>query len=162
MLPFFLFSCDKSLLEVTESEVAEIIETALQQNSGGPISSIVNTAAQIESNASSGGLCDTLYLNTISRNYAGIRIEANYSSDFSYEMTCNNWSIPQDATFLIGTTSTYFTRRVAANGQSDFSGNISGLQLLSSSLNLNGTYKRSGDTEINIEKQKNISTTFSL
>lgn len=158
-----LFSCNRiDNIEIEESDVVEIIETALQSNSGGPTSDIENTVQYIDSSASSGGLCDTMYNETLSRNFQGTKIQANYSSTFSYQMSCNNLNIPQTATFSIATNTNYSTNRITGTGNSTFNGSLTGLEFAASSIIFNGNYSRTGTQELAIQERKNISSTLNF
>lgn len=157
-------SCDKAdeIIEaISESDAVEIIEANFQANGGGLTTNIEDVAEQLVTALTSGELCDTLYSKTNEEDFQGAQIQASYTSEHSYEMTCNIFGIPQTATFSTMTSSMYNSSRIVSDDDGDFSGNVSGLQPSSLTMNIDGDYSRTGTQELNFMEQKDINSTLS-
>ena len=149
-------SCNKvdEIIEtISESDAVEIIEANLQANAGGLVTNIEDIAEQLVAAVTSGELCDTLYSKTIDDDFQGAQIQASYTSELSYEMVCNTLDIPQTATFSTLTSTMYSSSRIVSDDDGDFSGNASGLQPSSLTMNIDGDYSRTGSENRNPTKQ---------
>ncbi|MCI4648038.1 hypothetical protein [Phaeodactylibacter sp.] len=162
--PVLLFtSCEKTdetIENISESDAAEIIEASLQANAGGLVTNIEDIVEQLVTAVTSGELCDTLYSSTIEEDFQGAKIQASYTSELSYEMTCNAVEIPQTATFSILTESMYSSSRIESDDNGNFTGNATNLQPSSLTMNINGDYSQTGTQALNFMEQKNISSTL--
>ena len=124
-------SCDKAdkIIEaISESDAVEIIEANLQNNAGGLVSNLEDAAAQLIDAVAAGELCDSLYTTTIEENFQGVRFQADYTSDLSYEMSCNQLGIPQTATVAMLTSTMYNSTRIVSDDDGNFNGDVTGLQ----------------------------------
>jgi len=158
-------SCDKAdeIIEaISESDAIEIIEANFQVNAGGLVTNIEDVAEQLVLAVTTGQLCDTLYSETIEDEFQGVQIQASYTSELSYEMACNTSDIPQTATFSILTSTIYNSSRIVSDDDGDFSGNVSGLQPASLTMNIAGDYSRTGIQELNFIQQKDITSTLTV
>ncbi len=158
-------SCEKAevIIEaLSESDAAEIIEASLQNNAGGLVTNLEDLAEQFVSAVSSGELCDTLYLETIEKDFQGAQLQASYNSELSYEMVCNALNVPQSASFSNSTLSMYSSSRIISDDNGNFIGNATGLQPTSSTMNMNGDYSRTGTQTLNFREQKEVSSTLTI
>lgn len=168
VLVFFaslMTSCDKAdeiIAAISESDAVEIIEANFQANAGGLVTNIEDVAEQLVAAVTSGQLCDTLYSETIEDDFQGAQIQASYTSELSYEMACNTFDIPQTATFSTLTSTIYSSSRIVSDDDGDFSGNVSGLQPSSLTMNIDGDYSRTGTQELNFMQQKDINSTLTV
>lgn len=163
MTAFMFTSCDKKdeiVQALTESDAVEIIETAMQSNSGGLTTNLEDMSDQLMTAVSTGLLCDSIYMNTISKDHQGIQIQAEYTSDCTHEMTCNNLNVPQTASATILTTSAYSSPRIQSDDNSTFAAQATGLQPSSLLLNISGYFNQEGTQDINLMGQKSVSSTL--
>lgn len=164
LLLFLLFqtSCspDIDLLELSEGEAVEIIETALQDAAGGLTTNLEDMAEQLVTAVTSGEICDSTYTKIVADSNQGALIQTSYSSTLTYEMMCNNFDIPQTATISSATESMYTSNRMESEDTATFLGNASGLQPSVSSISLTGNYNKTGNQELNFSEQKNINSIF--
>lgn len=160
-----LSSCenaDEIIAAISESDAVEIIEANLQANAGGLVTNIEDIAEQLVAAVSSGELCDSLYSKTIEDDFQGSQIQASYTSEISYEMACNTFDIPQTATFSALTSAMYNSSRIVSDDDGDFSGNATGLQPSSLTMNMTGDYSRTGAQELNFAEQKDITSILAV
>ncbi len=158
-------SCEKAdefIEAVSESDVAEIIEVSLQNNSGGLVTNLEDLAEQLVSAATSGELCDTLYTKAIEEDVQSAPFQASYTSELSYEMVCNALNIPQTSTFSALTFSMYSSSRIVSDDNGTFDGNATGLQPTSMVMNISGEYSRTGTQELNFRERKDITSTLKI
>lgn len=159
------YSCEKGdqILEAfSEGDAAEIIESSLDSNVGGLTSNFSAVANQLLAAIDSGDLCDSLYTDTIISSYQGLKLSADYNTEFSYNLVCNPLGNSQSAAFYSHTKSLYNTTRIYSNDSANFNGSVSGLQASSVHLLLNGSYNRTGSQELNFKESKNITSIFSV
>ena len=162
---FTLSSCNKKeeIIEaLTESEVVEILEAALQNGSGGLTTNLENMAEELVNAAGDASSCDSLYSTTIDEEYQGNLIQSSYNSDITYEISCNAFNIPSEATFSSSTDLNYSTNRIESIDNSVFSGDASGLQGSSTTINLLGNYRETGTQVLIFSNQKQINSTFDV
>jgi hypothetical protein len=158
-------SCEKAeefIEVVSETEAVEIIETTLQTDVGGLTTNLEGMAEQLIDATTSGELCDTPYDNTVGETIDRPQIQASYSIDYAYQLTCNALSIPQSATWDILTSSSYSTQRIGSTDEGVFTGSATGLQPSSSSLILAGNYVREGTQDLSFRTPQNVSSTLSV
>ncbi|MEM6805466.1 MAG: hypothetical protein AAF696_28975 [Bacteroidota bacterium] len=148
------------LEDLKESEVVEIIEASLQEFAGGLTSNIQDIAEEITEAISSGALCDTAYTQSVEENYQRGQIQSNYSTEMTYEMSCNELNKPASASFSSSTEYSYSTLRLSADDEANFEGNISGLLLTDPNLALEGNYASSGNQELNFNTSRSLGSTF--
>ncbi|MFK7773479.1 MAG: hypothetical protein AB8F94_15120 [Saprospiraceae bacterium] len=153
-------SVETDLLDLSEGEAVEIIEAALQDTAGGLTTNLEDMAEQLVTAITSGEICDSIYTKIIADSTQGVIIQTSYSSMLTYEMTCNNFDIPQTASISSTTESIYNSNRIESNDNGNFSGNASGLQPSISSIDLTGNYNKTGNQELNFSEQKSINSTF--
>jgi hypothetical protein len=153
---------DEITESLTEGEAVEIIESALQSNVGGLTTNLEDVTEQLITAVTSGQLCDTLYTSTIEKDQQGTQVQASYTSDLSYQMTCNIFDIPQTASFSVSTTAMYATPRIDSDDNGDFTGNVTGLEPSSSIVNIGGNYSSTGTQNLDFVEQKSISSAFEV
>lgn len=164
MLPLFFTSCDVAvdLSELTEGDVAEIIESALQDQVGGLTTNIEDIAEQLVAAVKSGEVCDSLYSKTIENDYQATQVQASYASDLNFEISCNGLGIPETAAFSSTTISFYQTPRIQSDDEATFSGVISGLKPVQPSFILHGNYHKTGTQEIDFSSLRNVNGTLTM
>lgn len=157
-------SCEKDEVidSLDEAEVAEIMETSLEGGSGGSSSNFADIVEQLMTAIDSGQLCDSVYTDTVLSNYQGIQLNASYNSDITYSLICNPLGLPQSASFSISTDSEYNTPRIESEDTASFIGTATGLQPNSPTITLNGNYNKIGSQEINVRKQRTLSSTLTF
>lgn len=148
------------LEDLKESEAVEIIEASLQEFAGGLTSNIQDIAEEITEAISSGALCDTLYTQSVEENYQRGQLQSSYSTEMSYEMSCNELNNPASASFSSSTEYSYSTIRLSADDNASFDGTISGLLLTDPNLGLEGNYESSGAQELNFNTNRSLGSTF--
>jgi len=165
LAPMMFTSCDKKeeiRKIISESEAVEMIESSLQANAGSLSSNLEDLAIQLTTAVTSGEICDTLYTHTIEKDQQGGQMQAAYSSDLSYEMTCNSLDIPQTATFSVSTDFMYNTPRIISDDDAVFTGTVSGINPSASSMNLAGNYRSTGTQELNFKEQERVNSSFAV
>ncbi len=156
-------ACDdpeEVVMTLSESEAVEIIEIALQSNSGALTSNIEDVAAQMREALTSGEVCDTLYNEEILKNHEGNLLMASYTTNISYQLECNNLSVPQSATFTSSTDASYNTNRITNISSSTFNGLASSLQPMAAAMSINGNYNSTGTQDISGSNPKSVNSTF--
>lgn len=163
-LLLFTTSCNKDvdLTQLQESEAVEIIEAAIQDRTQGLMTNVEDIVTQLVYAVASGELCDTMYSVPFSNSYEGTQIQASYNSMFNYEMTCNNFNIPQTATFTSTTETMYNTNRITSSDDGNFSGDAAGLQLSATSMTLEGDYNRTGVQVLEFSEQQNVNSILNM
>lgn len=162
ILPLFFTSCDVAvdISELTEGDVAEMIESALQSQVGGLTTNIEDLVDQLVAAVKSGEICDSLYSKTIENDYQGTQMQASYASDLNFEMTCTGFGIPETATFSSQTISSYQTPRIQSDDEAEFQGAITGLKPAQSSFLLQGNYHKTGTQEIDFSSPRSVNSAF--
>lgn len=138
-------SCKKDPEEIialiSESEAAEIVETALSDRTAGAEMPTVDVAKLIESSL---GNCGVPGDTSFSKNKAGA-VSYNYAYQLGWVVNCNALNIPQNATTTLKGTGTFGTARWDGSTQSSGSLTFTGLSLSEPAYIANGTYTASGD-----------------
>ncbi|MDP5082237.1 MAG: hypothetical protein NWP87_06225 [Winogradskyella sp.] len=151
----YLTSCSKDnspivFSEVTEEEAAELIETSLQKSTGG-LNEITKTySEELTTDITLNESCDTAYEESFTYSYNTNSIQADYLTNWSYEMTCTDLDVPESVVFEASSAGNYTTTRIVSEDTMQTSASISGLQPSSQTLIFNGSFKREGAQEITI------------
>lgn len=164
-ITLLLTSCNNDseiVAALSDSDVAEVIEAALQERAGGFITNVQDMTEQIVDAVESGALCDTIYTDTIQKNHQGALIQANYTSSFTYEFMCNIFDNVKTATFSMLTDTEFMTSRIDADGNGTFTGTIDGLALTSPNIMLDGSYILTNTHVLNFKEQETINGTLTL
>ena len=130
--------------QITEEEASEIIETSLKSDTGGLTETTKSYSDDLENDITLNDLCNTLYNDTFSFSYSNNFVDAGYTVNWEYELTCNALNVPQSAVFSSTSSGTYNTQRISSNDTSMSSFNITGLQPSANAYTFNGQYKREG------------------
>ena len=138
-------SCKKDPEEIiallSESEAAEIAETALSDRMAGAEMPTVDVAKLIESSLGSCGVPgDTAF----SKSKAG-PVSYNYAYDLGWVVNCNALNIPQNATATLKGKGTFGTARWDGSNEGSGTLTFTGLALSDHAYIANGTYTVSGD-----------------
>lgn len=163
------FSCDRTVLtQLEEEDIAAIIESALQSSTGGMtdiIEDIADTLIQKLEDFDADEFCDSLYQNSRTINYNGVRGQADYDVNWDYIFNCNNFNIPQDATTNASIDGTSSTQRINSTDSSTLALIFTDLQLTASEMTANGSYNNSGTldlTQLSTQTTINVVNTTSL
>jgi len=162
ILAFAVFnSCgkDAELPELTTAEVADILEPALQKASGGLsqyIQALIDNVAEIAMD----GVCDSVYSKMVVYNNSGAVIQGAYSSDWIFDLNCNNLSIPQSAAYTASADATYSTSRIISADDISFSGMLEGLPASLDIYDLICTYTRIGTQEFTGADPKSLNSSL--
>ncbi len=158
-------SCENTTEEIetlSQEDAVELIESALQSRVGGIISNLEDIVEELVVAVASGEICDSLYETTIEDNFQGNQVQAEYTSNISYTLTCNNFDIPQAATFSSITSSIFNSDRIESDDDASFDGNASGLQPTSSTISIVGNITRSGTQVLIFREQLDVTSTFTF
>ncbi|MBK8192822.1 MAG: hypothetical protein IPK76_06350 [Lewinellaceae bacterium] len=141
-----LASCRKSAEEIaqlfSESEAAEIVETAIADRSAGAAMPTVDMAQIIDSYLNNCGIPGDTTLQKSNSN--GV---ASYAYTFGMEwlITCSNLGVPQSASVDIAGNGTFSTARWAGNDQTTGNLTFTGLSPQEPAYLVNGSYVLEGD-----------------
>ena len=147
-------------IPLTEDEAVEILDAEFQAVAGGVTSNVEDIVSDLIQLVLSGQFCNTQFLDSNSISHQGIFIQTDYSYDYSIYMTCNAFNIPQSATFSTNTNFSLSTANIKSDNTSSFTGNASGLQILSDTVLLDGMYEKTGLQKIDFNDPKSLNSTF--
>ena len=160
----FFTSCSKveDLIELSEKDASEIIESALQKSTGGFVDNLETFAQELANEISLEAICDSLYLESFTYDYQGSLTEASYASDYTYQLTCNDLNIPQSGVFSSTTDTDYNTPRIESDDTASFDGDVSGLEISAPDMIFAGTYNRGGLQELSFANQRQVNSTLEM
>ncbi len=142
-----LLSCEKSENssepELTQEEVAEVLEVSLAHSNGGLTAEMESTTGALAS-LSLAELCDSLIEDTFLFEYNGAKGQASSQIGWSFELSCNNFNVPEAALLSLESELNLNTDRISSESSSSFNGSLTGLEFISPAITWNGTYIRSG------------------
>ena len=141
----FTTSCQKEIT-ITEEDAADMIETALQGNTAGLTATIQDYAENLVTDFSINDICDSLYNSSFNFSYDSLNINTSYTINWSYNMTCNSFNLPQTANLTATKNGSISTRKLNSSNNSTTTIAVTGLELSASNLSFNGSYNRSGST----------------
>jgi hypothetical protein len=150
-----------SELQMSEEEVAEIIEASLSQSKGGMTKEMESTTEDIETMALN-ELCDSILSDTRIFEYNGLQIQASSEASWTFDLNCTPFGLPQSAIISIESAISFNSPRISSEGTSTFTGDIAGLQFSSPSIIWNGTYSRTGSYDFNFQQSNNGYSTIDL
>lgn len=162
-------ACERAEVVVetlSQSEAAEILEAELQDIAGGLTSEIENIAQEIVEAVSSGQYCDTLIQDSLAADHQGQFFESEYSSDYSYYLTCGSFNFPQSASFNTSSIFELSTNTLTSDNTSTFSGDATGVnsgpfQIAIDTVEINGDYDKTGQQEFNRINPRILDSSFS-
>lgn len=137
-------SCKKDPEEIaaliSESEAAEIVETAISDRTAGAEMPTVDVAKLIESSL---GNCGIPGDTTFSKSRAGA-VSYNYGYELGWVVNCNTLNIPQNASATLKGSGTFGTARWDGTTQGNGSLTFTGLSPAEPNYIANGTYTITG------------------
>lgn len=149
--------------DLSETEAVEIVEASLQKSTGGVTETSKSFSEELTVDITLNELCNTLYEENFSFLTDGDVISATYDMNWAYELSCNNFNIPQSAVFNSNGSGEYRTERVTSNDTSTTSFNISGLQPAEDTYVFTGNFQRNGTQEIRTNIiSKSVTSTLTL
>lgn len=138
-------SCKKDPEEIaallSESEAAEIVETAISDRTAGAESPTVDVAKLIESSL---GSCGVPGDTTFSKSKAGA-VSYNYAFNLGWIVNCNGLNIPQNATATLKGSGTFGTARWDGTTQGSGTLTFTGLALSEPAYIASGSYATTGN-----------------
>ena len=142
----FFVSCKKSGEEVaellSESEAAEIAETAISDRSAGMVMPTIDATQIIENQLDNCNVPgDTSFQKSNSNAYATY----NYSFGLEWLLTCNNLGIPQSATVEMSGNGTFSTARWEGSDTATGNLTLTGFSPQAPTYLVNGSYTLTGD-----------------
>lgn len=163
MLAFALLSsCGKDpevTPELTTQEVADILEPALQNATGG-LTQYIQTLIDNVEEISVDVVCDSVYTKDIVYNNSGAVVQAEYSSNWMFNLACNNLNIPESAVFDAASNATYSTNRLSSDDAITFTGNLNGIVPSNSVYLLESNYGRIGVQEFSGSDSKSVNSSL--
>ncbi|WCO02795.1 hypothetical protein [Psychroserpens ponticola] len=142
--------------ELSEEEAVELIESSLKKSTGGLNDNTKTFAESLTTDITINEDCSVIYNDTFVINYDESVVQASYTVDWSYEMTCNNIGISQSVEFSSSTDGNYSSQRIISNDNSTSYFEITGLQPTANSMVLNGDYERNGMQELTIVNTRSV------
>lgn len=142
----FFVSCKKSGEEVaallSESEAAEIAETAISDRSAGVAMPTIDATQIIESQLDNCNVPgDTSFQKSNSNAYATY----NYTFGLEWLLTCNNLGVPQSASVEVNGNGSFSTTRWEGSDTATGNLTLTGLSPQEPAYLVNGTYTLTGD-----------------
>ncbi|MEL6673721.1 MAG: hypothetical protein AAFR61_16060 [Bacteroidota bacterium] len=151
-----LSACGRiDLSALLEEDVAEIVEAAVAEVTGGLADHVAEITAQLEE-LSLEDLCDSTYSNSSSYTSPGNLRSSTYEMSWSADLICNSLSVPQSALLTYQAEGTYDTPRISSQDSSSFSGSITGLELTSPSTSWSGTYTQDAAQDLDFREERSI------
>ena len=162
-LSVLLTSCakDTPVAELSDDEVVELIELALQESSAGLTKSVELLIEDLEE-LSLEAICDSLYLKTNNYEYSGSVLNASISSNTEWMLSCNFINLPEFAEFNAVSAIDYSTNRVDSEDTSIFDGTIGGLLISMDAYSISANYERSGNQQTNFRVDRMLNSSLNL
>lgn len=162
----FLSSCRKSTEEIaaliSESEAAEIVETAVADRTAGLTMPTVDMAQIIDNSLENCGVPgDT----TLQKSNSGANAAYNYTFGLEWLIHCNDLGIPQDANVEVNGNGSFSTNRWSGNDLATGALTFTGLNPQATAYIVNGSYTLTGDLTGDlrrIDPTFNCTTTITL
>jgi hypothetical protein len=132
---------------MTEEEAVEIVEASLQKNTGGLAKTTEDFTEELVTDTVNNS-CGTAHQDNFTFNYDNFNIEADYAVNWSYNITCNAFNIPESAALTVSSTGTYTTLRMNSADNLSASLNITGMEWTAANVVFNGSFGRSGTQQI--------------
>ena len=148
--------------ELSEEEAVELIESSLQKSTGGFNDTSKTFSESLTTDITINEDCSVIYNDTYVVNYNESIVQASYTVDWSYEMTCNSIGIPQSVEFSSSTDGNYTTQHIISDDNSTSYFEILGLQPSSETMVLNGNYERNGMQELTIVNTRSVTSILTL
>jgi hypothetical protein len=161
---FALSSCtnnddsNETTESITDQEAVALIESSLQKSTTGLNDTTEKFSEELTTNITINLNCDEQYDNTFVTNYEGENLQANYTVDWSYIMTCNQVSIPQSVEFSFATDGNYTTQHINSNDTSAGFLEINGLQPTETQLTINGDFVRQGMQVLTVINERAVTS----
>lgn len=133
---------------LTETEAVEIVSSSLQKSTGGVTETSKSYSEELTVDITLNELCDTLYEENFSFTSDNDIISANYDVNWAYQLSCNNFNIPQSAVFNSNSTGAYRTTRVSSSDANEASFSVTGLQPSADNYVFTGDFRRNGSQDI--------------
>lgn len=147
---------------IPASEAAELIATSLGDNSGGMSNAARSLSDLNNDNKPSGRVADAVCGVPLDINFPVKFTTTNISYDYTFKYkltyTCNG-VVPTSLTAAMNTSGNYEGLVFKTNNTNDLVWNVTGLELASTPLTFNGSYKYAGSTT---NKKTNRSYTFTI
>lgn len=147
-----------SSTELSDEEAVELIESSLQKSTGGFNDNTKTFAEDLTNDITINEDCSVIYNDTFVINYEENLVQASYTVDWSYEMTCNNLGIAQSVLFSSSTDGNYSSQHIISSDNSMSYFEITGLQPSSETMILNGNYERTGMQELTIINTRSVTS----
>ncbi|MEM5564168.1 hypothetical protein WNY78_03590 [Psychroserpens sp. AS72] len=148
--------------ELNEEEAVELIESSLRKSTAGFNDTSKTFSESLTADITINEDCSVIYNDTYVVNYEESIVQASYTVDWSYEMTCNSIGIPQSVTFSSSTDGNYSTQHIISNDYSTSNFDIIGLQPSSETMVLNGDYVRNGMQELNVVNTRSVTSILTV
>jgi hypothetical protein len=142
----FFASCRKSADDIaeliSESEAAEIVETAVSDRTAGTTMPIEEAAKILESQL---GNCNVPGDTSFQKSNSGTYATYNYTFGLGWLVTCNNLGIPQSASVDVSGNGSFSTARWSGRDSTDGILTFTGLSPQETAYLVNGSYTLVGD-----------------
>lgn len=147
---------------ISEEEAVEIVEASLAKESAGVEETTYAYAKTYEQEVSQNVQCNQAVSDSYNYSHNGTVIQATYSYNWSFTISCNGVNIPQSATFTSAGSGMYTTPRIESDDSSTFSATVTGLQPSSSTITYNATFERIGTQQLTTNlNTRSVSSDFS-
>lgn len=164
----FLMSCSSDDTElspeqITEEEVAELVEYSLQASTGGLTHTINLYSEKLLEEIVVFYDCEEVYQDSVSYSHSGITIQADYLFEWTYDLDCNGLNIPTSVAFTSLANGSYTTNRITSFDDTNMDFNIEGLLFSEDNLTYNGNISRSGSQNFMTNfSSKDIESTLNM
>jgi len=167
-LGFFAFSCDDDNDDTTINEPAltteeatALVEAAVLSDSDGLLAETDDavTLAVEYMEKSGGNPCGVSFDSTVSYNFEGNRITANYQTSWGWTVNCNDNSVPVTLDFSRSSSGTYESNSFSSDDQSQGSYLVENL-LSGEDFTISGSTQREGSQMSKVRNQNSIESVF--
>lgn len=154
---------DTSVNTISEQDAVEILEASLKTSSGGFNITSKNFSEALSTTITANEVCGTLYQDTYPFTHNGMYVEADYSINWFYELSCNMFNIPQIVELKTESNGSYTTQRMYSQDAAETGLTITGLSPTYSVFTYNGYLKREGQqTIVTNQLSKSINSTVGV
>lgn len=160
--PFTLRSAATSASNVTVKDATAVLQGALSKNAQGLVMEISDAAAKTQNavrNLSSncGASFDTTSIRTLNNAY----VNATYTSNWAWSLSCNRLQIPQSFTFTRSAQGAYNSSKISSDDSSNGNWTVGNL-VTGTAWTFGGTYTRSGSQVSSIKSPHSFTSELTV
>lgn len=133
---------------LTEEEAVLMVESSLKASTAGLVETTQSYSLELSNNPSLEDLCNTPQEELFTYSYEDALVSASYNMNWQYQLSCNNFNIPQNIGFNSSATGIFSSQRISSNDTATSQFQLKGLEPSSLEYVFNGSYKREGSQSL--------------